>query len=283
MTGYDEARYSAVLAGGGGRTTWGLGLLEELDLLRPVEWAGVSAGAAMALFAASGRMDAAMRFFAEAAERNKRNVHWTAPLRRRPMFPHNEMYRATVHHALSDGGFEALQTAPPVRMLLAWLEAGEPKFRRAASALRDYNRRKKAGAIHGPEQAPTGFGWRVFTAQDAESEQEVVDRVIDTSATWPVTPLRKEEGRTYVDGGLVENVPVRALSAEAQAGKVIVLLSRPTPTPPATDTRLYLAPETPVPLPKWDYSSPDKLEATYEQGHAAGRRLRGEVERFLAS
>ncbi|MCA9543894.1 MAG: patatin-like phospholipase family protein, partial [Myxococcales bacterium] len=249
--------YSIVLAGGGGRTVWGLSLLRELDLLQPQEWAGVSAGAAMAVFAASGRAEAVMDFFLAAAERNHANVHWGAWARGGRLFPHEGIYRATLAHALAEGGFQALQQAPPVRVLLAWMEPGHPKVRRAAAALREYGQRKKAGIIHGPDAPPLGLGYEVFTCQDAADAGEVVDRIIDTSATWPVTRLRKADGGTYVDGGLVENVPVRALSPAAQAGKVIVLLSRPTPTPPPSATRLYLAPQGPLPLPKWDYTSPD--------------------------
>lgn len=274
--------YSVALAGGGGRTAWALGVLSELGLLAPHEWAGVSAGAAMAVFAATGRLDETMAYFLARAAENRGNVHWTGPLRGRPMFPHEPMYRATVEHALADGGFERLRAGPPVRVLLSWIEPGEPRLRRAGGALRAYNQRKRAGVIHAPDDSPRGFGWSVFTASESPDPQTVVDRIIDTSATWPVTRLRKHEGRTYVDGGLVENVPVRALSPAAQAGRVLVLLSRPTPTPPATATRLYLAPETPVPLPKWDYASPDKLEATFEQGRAAGRAERARVEDFLA-
>ncbi len=273
--------YSVVLAGGGGRTVWGLSLLRELGLMHPMEWAGVSAGAAMAVFAASGRVDAAMDYFLDASARNGRNVHWGAWARGGRLFPHEPMYRATLAHALADGGFETLKQAPPVRLILAWIEPGHPKVRRAAAALRDYGRRKKAGIIHGPDQPLPGLGWQTWTCQDAADAGEVVDRIIDTSATWPVTRLRAAEGRTYVDGGLVENVPVRALSPAAQAGKVIVLLSRPTPTPPPSATRLYLAPDRPVSLPKWDYASPDKLRATEAQGRAAAQRHRAAIEAFL--
>ena len=42
---------SVVLAGGGCRTAWGVGVLEELrgELPEPREWAGVSAGSCMAV------------------------------------------------------------------------------------------------------------------------------------------------------------------------------------------------------------------------------------------
>ena len=287
--------FSVVLAGGGCRTAWSVGFFEELrpDLPAPREWAGVSAGACMAVGLAAGRTEAMMERFLALAQANRRNVYperllLRGPLRRgagtedrKLVFPHEAMYRATVASALAGDGFAALRNAAPIRILLAHLPESRAAWRPAWSAYRDYRCRKRAGVIHGSATPPPGFAVEIVTAQDLESARAVEDAILASSATPLVTRLPRRNGRVYVDGGFVENVPLRGLSPDARAGRCLVLLTRPIPPSelPSDATRLYVAPERAVPIAKWDYASPAKLEATYELGRRDGARLR---ERVLA-
>lgn len=277
--------FSVVLAGGGCRTAWSVGLLEELraELPEPREWAGVSAGSCMALGLAARSTAAMMACFLARARVNPRNVY-PERLGRGAVFPHEAIYRATVAAGLDDGGLERLQAAGPVRILLAHTMPGARFVPALWGALRDYRARKRAAILHGPEDAPSGFALEVLTAQALGSAAAIEDAVLASSATPLVTQLPRRDGRTYVDGGFVENVPVRALSPEAQAGKVLVLLTRPAPVAslPASRERLYLAPEDDVPIAKWDYTSPAKLEATFESGRRAARRWRAHILDWLA-
>jgi len=275
---------SVVLAGGGCRTAWSVGLLEELrpELPEPREWAGVSAGACMAVALAARSTGPMMERFLELAGENPRNVY-PERLGRAPVFPHEAIYRATVACGLDAGGLERLAAAGPVRILLAHAAAGLRFAPLLWRALRDYGARKRDGILHGPDAAPPGFDLEVVTAQELGSATAIEDAVLASSATPLVTRLPRVAGRTYVDGGFVENVPVRALSAAARGGRVLVLLTRPVPRAllPATADRLYLAPEEEVPIAKWDYTSPDKLQRTYDAGRGAARALRGDVLRWL--
>jgi predicted acylesterase/phospholipase RssA len=276
--------YALVLAGGGCRTFWAMGVLEALGLPAPTEYAGVSAGATMALLRASGRTHTTRDHFYAVTERNPGNVHWRKFMRRgeRP-FPHEDIYRGALRHTLAEGGYEALQAGPPVRALLAYIEPGEPAVRRSVAAMRAYNKRKKAGDVYPPAGVPKGLGERTVTLQDARGPDELMDWIIASSATPPVTRIPRFDGRTWVDGGLVDNVPVRSLSPAASAGKVVVLLSRPYPGPlPDTPNRLHLAPSRPIPVKKWDYSSPDRLRATVALGEADALAVRARVQSFLA-
>jgi predicted acylesterase/phospholipase RssA len=276
---------AVVLAGGGCRTAWSVGLLDELraELPEPCEWAGVSAGACMAVGLAARSTEPMMARFLALASVNHRNVY-PERLGRGGVFPHEAIYRATVASGLDVAGMARLQAAGPVRILLAYTEAGAsflPSFWRA---VRDYRVRKRAGVLHGPDAAPPGFGLEVVTAQALGSPAAIADAVLASSATPLVTRLPRSGGRTYVDGGFVENVPLRALSAEARAGRVLVLLTRPAPPSalPSTGDRLYLAPEDEVPIAKWDYTSPDKLAATYQAGRHHARRWRARILGWLA-
>lgn len=276
---------AVVLAGGGCRTAWSVGVLDVLrdELPEPSEWAGVSAGACMAVGLAARCTDAMMERFVALAAANRRNVY-PERLGRGPVFPHEAIYRATVGAALAAGGFARLPAAGPVRILVASVAPGARFAPCLWRALRDYRARKRAGVLHGPDEVPPGFRLDVVAAQELASPGEVEDAVLASSATPLVTRLPRRDGRIYVDGGFVENVPVRALSPAAQAGKVLVLLTRAAAerSLPSSATRLYLAPATDVPIAKWDYTSPARLEATYEMGRRDGRRLRDRVLAWLA-
>jgi predicted acylesterase/phospholipase RssA len=275
---------SIVLAGGGCRTAWSVGVLEELrsDLPEPREWAGVSAGACMAVALAARATEPMMARFLALAAANRRNMY-PERIGRGGVFPHEPIYRATVACGLDDDGMARLRDAGPVRILLAATIPGARLMPSLWGALRDYQARKRAGVLHGPDDPPPGFTLEVATAQELATREAIVDAVLASSATPLVTRLPRLGGRTYVDGGFIENVPVRALSEDARRGRALVLLTRPAREEalPASRTRLYLAPETDVPVAKWDYTSPDKIEATFDAGRAVGRLVRDRVRRWL--
>jgi len=274
---------SIVLAGGGCRTAWGVGVLEELrgELPAPREWAGVSAGACMAVALAARATEPMMARFLALAAANRRNVY-PERIGRGGVFPHEPIYRATVACGLDDAGMTRLRAAGPVRILLAATVPGARLVPSFLGALRDYRSRTRAGSPHRPDQCPPGFSLEVVTAQELGSREAIVDAVLASSATPLVTGLPRSGGRTYVDGGFIENVPVRALSEEARLGRVLVLLTRPVrpDTLPSSPDRLYLAPETDVPVAKWDYTSPDRIASTFATGRSFGRRVRERVLRW---
>jgi predicted acylesterase/phospholipase RssA len=275
---------SVVLAGGGCRTAWSVGVIEELrrELPEPREWAGVSAGACMAVALAARATEPMMARFLALAGANRRNVY-PERIGRGGVFPHEPIYRATVACGLDDDGIARLRAAGPVRILLAATVPGARLLPSLWGALRDYQQRKRAGVVHGPDECPPGFALEVVTAQELVTAEAIVDAVLASSATPLVTRLPQSGGRTYVDGGFIENVPLRALSEDARRGRVLVLLTRPTrgETLPSTADRLYVAPDDDVPVAKWDYTSPEKIEATFDAGRAVGRGVRERVLRWL--
>lgn len=275
---------SVVFAGGGCRTFWGLGLYDELKVLLPpvAEWSGTSAGSAMAIAAASGRTKETLDRFVEATASNPRNFYPEWLLRGRRPLPHNDMYRRTLTGILEQGAWDSLRKAGPVRILLAYIREGHPAVSTWVKAVWHYERRKQ-NLVHGPDTPIPGLGYRVVTVQEADSVPSVVDWVLSASSTPPLTDIHRYEGQPYVDGGLVDNVPVRALSEASRQGKTLVILSRPAPPEllPAEPRRLYLAPSAPVPVSKWDYTSPAKLRSTFDLGRADADRYREVVKRFL--
>lgn len=276
--------FSIVFGGGGCRTFWGMGVLDSLGWPRPAEWAGTSAGAAMSLIAASGRAHEALRFFVDATRANRSNVYpFNAFIPRRRVFPHEAMYRGGLGHALAGTGWETFLGASPVRVFLAYVRPGEPFGPRVVEAVRGYRRRSQNNILHGDPTLPRGFGTETVTLQSVPSPQTAIDTILTSSATWPIVALPRAEGRTYVDAGAVDALPVRALSPQAQRGKILALLSTcfPADRLPNTSRRLYLAPEQEPAVAMWDYASPDKVQITFERGQKDGMRWRSRVEEFL--
>jgi predicted acylesterase/phospholipase RssA len=261
-----------------------MGLLDSLGLPQPAEWSGSSAGAAMSLIASTGRTEEVLGFFVDATRANRRNVYpLNAFIPRRKVFPHEAMYRNGLACALDGTGWETLRRASPVRVLLAYVRPGEPFGRSLLGAIRGYRRRSRQRILHGDPDLPRGVATETVTLQTVDSPQTAVDTIMTSSATWPITALPRVAGRTYIDAGAVDALPVRALSARAQRGKILVLLSDcfPHAELPDRPRRLYLAPADEPSVARWDYASPDKVLATFERGRRDGRRWRSRIQDFL--
>lgn len=278
------SRISVVFAGGGCRTFWGLGLYAGLRSRLPsvAEWSGTSAGAAMAIAAASGFIDEAVESFVALTKDNPRNAYPERVFRGQRVFPHDRMYRAAVLQVLEKGGWESLRRSSPVRILLAYVKQGHAAVLTCVKALWNIERGRPT-RVHGPDDAPAGLSTRIVTVQQARSISEVVEWVLAASSTPPLTKVSRYAGQPYVDGGLVENAPIRALSEPARTGKTLVILSRPTPLKmhPAAPNRLYLAPSREVPVKMWDYTSPAKIWAAFDLGRADANRYEDQVRGFV--
>ena len=278
-----------VLAGGGCKTFWGMGVLRGLDdMLPPIaNWAGASAGAAMCLVRASGRVDACYEHFLEITRSNARNVYPRHLLRGQPLFPHDALVRKIMGFTMAEGGFAQIRRGPPVHILMSYLRAGRPTWRTTLPAVWRFEQRTRRGHFHGPPRPFPGISSRVVRSVDAMDPGQLLDWVRMSGGVPPVTPMLRRGGRRYLDGALVDNVPVRALPPEALRGHILVMLASPYTVArrwlrlPEGGRILYLAPADDPPVHPWDYTSPDAIEATYALGQREARVLRPRVEQLL--
>jgi predicted acylesterase/phospholipase RssA len=282
--------FSVVLAGGGCKTFWGMGALRSLaDLLPPIDhWAGTSAGAIMALVRVAEREPESLEHFLAATRNNPRNFYPRHMLRGRPVFPHETIVREALHFILADGGFARILAGPPVHILQSYLVPGRPTLRTGFAAFREFDRRNRIGRLHGPTHPTPGLGVQVVRSTDASSPEQLIEWVLMSSTAPPVTPMVRRGGRRYLDGALVDNVPVRALPEQAHRGHILVMLSAPEKVARRPlrlvegGQILYLGPADLPPVKTWDYTSPDAIAATYELGQREGEVLRARVQALLA-
>ncbi len=266
-----------VLAGGGCRCFWQAGFLEvvapEIEL-RPAEVAAVSAGSAMACMIFGGAVDEGLAYFLERTERNERNVYPANFWGDEPVFPHERIYRDTILHACDAAAFSRLRDGPDIRVLLSRPPPWLGSFGGVAVGFLAYETEKMvAPSVHPTLARQLGFESDVVSIEECASPLELAELVLQSSCTPPFTPIYERDGRPVLDGGLVDNVPVTALTS--RVANVLVLLTRryPPGAIPQSDERLYVQPSRPIPIDKWDYASPDLVRATLDLGRRDGREF----------
>lgn len=274
-----------MFAGGGNRCLWQAGLWATAAPalgLAPRTIAAVSAGATVASLLLSGRVDRALDGFYRATGENRRNVYPLNPLRGRPAFPHHAMYRGTILDAIDEAALARLHAGPDLRVLIARPPRWAGPRLGVAVGFGAYEVEKAWKApVHPVAGRRIGFAPEVVPVRACATPEALADLLIASSCTPPFTPVVFRGGRPALDGGLVDNVPVDALGPDP--GPTLVLLTRGYPQEriPRVPGRAYLQSSEPIPVTKWDYTSPQLLRDTFDLGRRDGERLAREPERYL--
>ena len=272
---------NAIFAGGGSRCFWQLGFWEGakaagLDLQNSVEFAGsTSAGCAMATAAILDRSHDALNLFKDFTAKNPKNIYWKNinPLKPGTLFPHARMYREAMREFVGPADLDTLK-----RVSVHFLMSDYPKWLSgaigAAAALCLYGLEKtfRGDPIHPKWPAKAGFRPLIGRSADCHTTQDYIDMVLAASCVPPVLPEGRFGNRNVLDGGLIENIPVRL--ADDQPGETLVLLSRKYARQlPSTQRLTWVQPSKQITIDKFDYANPDGLQETFELGIADGRRF----------
>lgn len=265
---------SLVLSGGGCRCFWQAGFLDvALPALRepPRVVGAVSAGAAMACLVFSGRTRDGLDAFKAAVRANPRNAYWRNLASGDPVFPHARLYRDTMLSLLDETGIEPLRDGPEIRVTVAHTPAFlGPKTSLLAAATLDQAQRLFARSLHRQYARRAGFRTEVISLRECRTPWQLAELVLQSSCTPPFTPYYRRHGRPVLDGGLIDSVPVEVLQPEESPA--LILLTRPHRESeiPAVDGRRYLWPSAPIPVAKWDYTSAERIQQTFDLGRRDG-------------
>jgi predicted acylesterase/phospholipase RssA len=272
---------AVVFAGGGCRCFWQAGFWSVaapgLDLA-PRMFGAVSAGAAFACAVLGGVVDGVLLDFVRRTAGNERNFYPRNLTSPEPVFPHERIYRETLLANLGEEVLERIRRGPDLRVLLArppaWLGAGTGV---AVGILTYELDRLIRGQVHPLWARRIGFRGEVVSAGSCANAEELADLVLQSSCTPPMTPLYRRNDRIVLDGGLVDSVPVEAV---AEAKTALVLLTRPhlRAALPEIPGRTYVAPSRPIPVAKWDYTSPALVQETYDLGRRDGESFVAEQQ-----
>jgi predicted acylesterase/phospholipase RssA len=267
---------AVVFAGGGCRCFWQAGFWSvaapELSLA-PRLVGAASAGAAFACAAVGGVLDRVLHDFKQRVANNARNVYPRNLAGGEPAFPHERIYRATLLENLDDGVLERIRCGPDLRVFLArppaWLGASSGLAVGLIAYQLDRLLRDQVHPIWGRR---LGFQGEVVSARSCANREELADLVLQSSCTPPMTPLYRRDDRVVLDGGVVDGVPVEAVE---EAERTLVLLTRAYAPKalPKVPGRIYIAPSRSTPVAKWDYTSPDLVQATWDLGRRDGENF----------
>lgn len=271
-------RFDAVVFGGGGcRCFWQAGfwaVVEPALGLRPRTVLGASAGAAFACAALSGRIDAVVEAFTRRTAGNPRNVYPTNVVRRRPIFPHEQIYRGTIMDAMDATSLRRLHEGPALHLLVARPPGRSRVVPVLLAGLVAYTLDGAVrGRVHPSLPQRLGFRPELVSVRDCRTEAELADLILQSSCLPPLIPLYQRDGGFVVDGAIVDGALVEAVADHAST---LVLLSRPRATLPTHPGRTYVQPSRPTPIAMWDYASPELIGPTFDLGRRDG-------EAFVAS
>ncbi len=265
---------AVVFAGGGNRCLWQAGFYEVVAPaigLVPERCSGSSAGATIACLLFAGRAVDALEHFREATGANPSNVYPRNALRGKPVFPHYAMYRRVIVDVIGDDGFQRLLAGPEIRVQLTRLPRWVGPRAGVLLGLMAYSVEKVLSSpVHPRAGHRVGFVSELGSVGDCANVDELADLLLGSSCVPPFTPVLRLGGRTVLDGGVVENVPVAAVEPDSQ--KILVLLTRSYPAHriPKDPRRTYAMPSRPIPISKFDYTNPKGLDIAYDLGRLDG-------------
>lgn len=260
---------AVVFSGGGCRCFWQAGFWEATgDAFAPEMVASVSAGAAFACSSLTGQTQAVLESFKRRTAANPSNLHLRNVGRDAPVFPHYAMYRGTIVETTTEAMLDALKQGPEIHVLLAHAPSGWHPAVAAAIGLVTYRlERKVVRRVRARWPQRLGYEAAMVRADTCTTAAELADLILQSSCVPPLMPLMRRDGRSVLDGALVDGVPVDYVRGK---GPTLVLLSQHDDVIPTSDDVMAVRPSAPVPVALWDYANPDRIQATFDLGRRDG-------------
>ncbi len=274
-----------VFAGGGHRCWWQAGFWEQVEAqiqLRPKVIAGVSAGAATACLVQCGKTQEALAYYDDVLKTDQRNVYWSRLFKKgQRALPHDTIYRQALSHFFKDAQLSYLkQFAPQIKVSYALVPMWAGPVSATAAGMLVYNLEKRLFApLHPTWGRAIGFRPSVTSVQSCHDAADLVELLMASACTPPLTQVMRREGQLVFDGGMIDNVPVSEVDANVST---LVLLSRRYAKHAPVflrEGRVYAQPSQTPAASSWDYTKPHSYRTTYEQGRADGLAFLSSVGR----
>ena len=260
-----------VFSGGGTRCFWHGGFAAVVGPaihLRPERIAAVSGGALSSCAFIAGRERRLFEVMGEALRERQSNVSlsWDE-VQQNGLTPHQEMYREIVSTTLDATAIKRIADGPAFQVLLAHPPlAAAPKLStvpmmmayEADLALRSTPHVRAADAL--------GANEALIDGNRAAREGRLIDLVCSAAVIPPVFNVQFWDGRPVIDGGMASKAPM----PDPDEGRTLVLLTRRFRNLPDDRRRLYVQPSKSVPADKIDFTSREKIEATWQAGEEDG-------------
>jgi predicted acylesterase/phospholipase RssA len=184
------------------------------------------------------------------------------------------MYRGALLKFLRSDNLTKLHQGPDVRILLSRPPKWVGPHLAAPLGFFCYQVEKALCSPLHPHLAEVcGFRPQTVSVRECASAESLADLILASSCTPPFTPVLSWKGRAVLDGGLIDNVPERAL--KTMDGNILYLLTRTYAPKAIRDMpgRTYIQPFRPIRISKWDYTDPAGLQEAYQMGQEDGERF----------
>ena len=259
---------NVVFAGGGNRCFWQAGfwtIAAPRLGLSPSGIVSVSAGSAIACALFAGTFEHGFQGYKQAIAENEHNFYLFNLLRKRPVFPHGNMYRSAILGAIDGRALMRLHRGPEILILVScpprWASARIALFLGMLAAGFDAC---NSNSIQSSMGRRVGFTPMYLSVRDCATPAELADLIIASSCVPPLTPQAKRDGVAIFDGGLVSNVPSDGVLN--REGQTLLLLTRQFSKLPSIAGQTYVQPSRPIPVSVWDYTDDAALQATFDLG-----------------
>ncbi len=261
-----------VFSGGGTRCFWHGGFMEIVADplgLAPQRIAAVSGGALSSCAFIGEVEERLFEVMGEALHRRESNtsVDWNE-VRENGLTPHQEMYREIVEETLTSEAVSRIEDGPAFQVLLTHppFDAA-PKLSTVPMMIAYQADKLIRSTPHVISADGLGADQVLIDGRQAARDGTLIDLVCAAAVIPPVFNVQGWNGRPVVDGGMANKAPM----PNPDRGRTLVLLTRKFRNLPDHPDRLYIEPARSVPADKIDFTSREKIEATWEAGRRDGR------------
>ncbi|SFE85172.1 patatin-like phospholipase family protein [Roseivivax sediminis] len=263
-----------VFSGGGLRCFWQGGFLDVVckeHRIEPERVTGVSGGALSAVGFLSGRehdlYDEMCRAFRE--QRVNHNAHSLFDEDDGGLTPHQEIYCAVVDRVIDAEAARRIAEGPQLQILIAHPPASKlPASSGTAMALAYQSELYIKSSPHFGWAEKMGLTWQLVDANKAAREGELNHLVCSAATIPPVFKPPHWDGKPVIDGGMADQAPM----PDPDEGDTTILLTRRYRNLRDDPRLTYIAPSKETPADKIDFTDPEKLGLTWNQGEADARR-----------
>jgi predicted acylesterase/phospholipase RssA len=285
------------IAGGGCKAFFALGVAESFrrEGFKFSAISATSAGTAMGIAVINQKADEAVDYFCQLTARNPSNFNLKRLLSGENPFPHEQMYRETIAKIIDIKTFKRNQVSLAFNALsMPYYDSLEEKkwrrklFFQLFSAYRKEIRDANSGRFY-PYMYDVArkFALKevIFTEEDFFDARKIEDIVLATSSAPPVVMTQQRDSVLYLDGGIIDNLPVRllpdldltiAIYYQPSTRRILEYHNRQQ-----SRNILWIHPDGKLPVTVWDYTNPDGVRKTYELGLEAGENHIRLLRQFL--
>lgn len=268
-----------VFSGGGLRCFWQGGFLDRLGqdrTFQPKRVTGVSGGALAGAAWLTGTGRRLLDVMCDAFAQRDTNLD-LFDADADGITPHQKLYCDVVAQVLDDAAQARLAEGPRFQVLIAHPPStGAPTLTGTALAAAYEAELHAINAPHFNWAEKMGLTARLVDANQAARDGLLVDLVNAAAVIPPVFEPPLWDDARVVDGGMADQAPL----PDPDQGCSLILLTRRYKRIPDVASRVYLCPSDKVDADKIDFTAPEKLRRTWDQGVRDAERLINEEGTF---